>query len=126
MKRLWIAAAMLAAVLAATLWNSASLRTFTEEITELLQEAEIQASKENWEQASLLTDQAWALWQERDGYLHMTLRHADTDEIHAGFREAEALLSGQEYGEYAAANARLITHIQLLWESEAPTLKNFL
>ena len=123
MKRLWIAAAMLAAVLAATLWNSTSLRTFTEE---LLQEAEIQASKENWEQASHLTDQAWALWQERDGYLHMTLRHADTDEIHAGFREAEALLSGQEYGEYAAANARLITHIQLLWESEAPTLKKFL
>lgn len=126
MKRLWLAAALLAAVLAATLWNSASLRGFTGEISALLEEAGAQAADGGWEQAARLTDKAQEIWQGRDIYLHVTLRHADTDEIYACFREVEALLSSREWGEYAAANARLITHIELLWESEAPTLKNFL
>ena len=57
-------------------------------------------------------------------YLHVLLRHADTDQIYAGFQETLALLESQEYGEYAAANARLVTQIELLSEAEQLTLKN--
>ena len=71
-----------------------------------------------------IRDRAKDTWGDRDVYLHVLLRHADTDSIYAGFRETLALLDSQEYGEYAAANARLVTQIQLLYEAEQLTLKN--
>ena len=126
MKRLWLAAVLLAAVFAVALWNSASLREFTGEISAILQEAGAEAADGSWDQAARLTGRAREIWEDQDVYLHITLRHADTDEIYACFQEVEALLSSREWGEYAAANARLITRMELLWESEAPTLKNFL
>ena len=126
MKRLWIAAALLCAVFAATLWNGRYLRDLTEELSGLLTRAEFQAEKDNWEEASLLTQQAREKWESRDCYLHVMLRHSDTDEIHAGFREVQEFLNCREGGEYSAANARLIAQIELLYESEQLTLKNVL
>ncbi len=126
MKRLWIAAALLCAVFAATLWNGRYLRDLTEELSGLLTRAEFQAEKDNWEEASLLTQQAREKWESRDCYLHVMLRHSDTDEIHAGFREVQEFINCREGGEYSAANARLIAQIELLYESEQLTLKNVL
>ena len=60
----------------------------------------------------------------RDGYLHVTLRHSDTDLIHVGFQEVLEFIECQEGGEYSAANARLAAQIQLIYESEQLTLKN--
>ena len=73
-----------------------------------------------------MTEQSLHTWRERDVYLHVLLRHADTDQIYAGFQEVLALLESGEYGEYAAANARLITQIDLLSEAEQLNLKNIM
>ena len=126
MKRLWIALAILAAIFTGTLFHIRSLHGFTDTLATLLEQADELAAAEQWEQARTLTDQAKDTWADRDVYLHVLLRHADTDSIYAGFRETLALLDSREYGEYAAANARLITQIQLLYEAEQLTLKNLL
>ena len=126
MKRLWIAAALLCAVFAATLWNSHCLKGFTEELSDLLARAEVQAEEENWADASALTRQARQKWEARDSYLHIMLRHSDTDQIHTGFREVQEFINCREGGEYSAANARLIAQIELLYEAEQLTLKNVL
>ena len=65
-------------------------------------------------------------WEAQDAYLHVTLRHADTDSIYTSFREVVEFLDSREQGEYSAANARLIALIELLNESEQLTLKNIL
>lgn len=124
MKRLWIALALLAAIFTGTLFHIRSLHRFTDTLSDLLEKAQAQASAEHWEQAHMLTVQAKEAWRERDVYLHVLLRHADTDAIYAGFGETLALLDSREYGEYTAANARLSTQIELLYEAEQLTLKN--
>lgn len=124
MKRLWIAAAILVAVFAGICLHIVSLKGFTEELTVLLEQAEAEAEAGRWEQAGALTEQAFLRWQDRDVYLHVLLRHSDTDQIYADFHETAALLAYQEWGEYSAASARLITHLELLYEAEQLTLKN--
>lgn len=124
MKRLWIALALLGAIFAGTLIHVRSLHRFTDSLAAQLDQAEEQAEAENWAEARALTVQAQDAWAQRDVYLHVLLRHADTDAIYAGFRETLALLDSREYGEYAAANARLLTQIELLYEAEQLTLKN--
>ncbi|WP_297214062.1 DUF4363 family protein [uncultured Flavonifractor sp.] len=124
MKRLWIALALLGAIFAGTLLHIRSLHGFTDRLSTLLGQAEELAEAERWEQAAALTVQARDIWTGRDVYLHVLLRHGDTDSIYTAFRETLALLESREYGEYAAANARLTTQIQLLYEAEQLTLKN--
>ena len=80
----------------------------------------------DWEEAHVLTEQALTQWQSRDSYLHILLRHSDTDQIYTGFQEVLEFLTCQEAGEYSAANARLMTQISLLYEAEQFTLKNVL
>lgn len=126
MKRLWIALALLAAVFGWTVYNSCYLGELTGEIGGLLTQAEAQAEVGRWEEAEKLTAAARRRWEEKDLYLHVTLRHADTDEVYTGFREVAEFLTAQEQGEYSAANAKLIAQLELLAEAERLNLKNVL
>ena len=128
MKRIGIALTILLLLAGFSGWHVLSLSNFTKELTDLLVQAEHQVSRENWAGAETLTRQALVTWQSRDFYLHATMRHEDTDTILAGFHQVLAYLEGKEHqpSEYAAANAQLITAIELLAEAEIPTPKNIL
>ena len=65
-------------------------------------------------------------WLSHDAYLHVLLRHSETDEIYIDFREVAEFIQCEEAGEYSAANARLIAQLELLSEAEQLTLKNIL
>ena len=112
MKRLWIAAALLALTMGASLWHSRHLEAFTTALTGQLVQAE------------MLIRQARDQWLSQNTYLHVTLRHGDTDQIQIGFDEALQLLRTGELGEYAAATARLMADLKLLTEAEQLTLEN--
>ena len=124
MKRLWVALILLAALFAGAMLHARAMVGFTGEVAGLLDLAGRAAEAGRWEDAAALTRRAEGLWAGRETALRVLLRHADTDAIYAGFRETLALLDSREYGEYAAANARLITQIELLYEAEQLTLKN--
>lgn len=99
MKRLWIALALLAALLGGTLLHTWSLGGFTRGLTHSLEQAQDLAQADRWEEANSLTQEALQTWSARDVYLHVLLRHADTDQIYAGFQEVLALLESREYGD---------------------------
>ncbi len=124
MKRLWLALGLLLAMLAASLWNACRLDRFTADLSASLLRAESMAFAGQEEQAGALTAQARSRWMEHSTYLHVVLRHSDTDEIQTGFDEALRLLSCGELGEYAAANARLTGRLRLVAEAEQLTLEN--
>lgn len=126
MKRLWLAAALLAAVFTATLLNSFHLKTFSTDLMSTLSLAEVNAEQGNWDKAEQLTDEARQRWQDKELYLYTLLRHADTDLIYTSFREVNEFIACQESGEYSAANARLIAQLELLYGMEQFTLKNLL
>lgn len=126
MKRLWIACGILAALFAATLYNAGYLDRLTASLADQLTQAEAWAEAGNWDEAARLTEEAFQDWESHTLYLHVLLRHADTDDINSGFQEVGEFITCEESGEYSAANARLITQIRLLYEAEQLSLKNIL
>lgn len=126
MKRLWIAALLLVLILAGTLWNISYLGRFTDEVAGILTEAQARAETGDWAGAGSLTDQAFSLWESREPYLHITLFHSDTDEIYVSFREVMEYIGRREDGSYAAANAKLIAKLSLLYKMDQLNLENVL
>lgn len=124
MKRIWIATAILAAILGSTLWHGSYINTFAEDLILLLESAEEKAEKGDWSEAASLTQTVLEKWEEHSLYLHVTLRHSDSDEVFTGLREILEFLERQENGEYSAANARIIARLQLIAEAERLTLEN--
>ena len=128
MRRLYAALGLLALLAVLCGIHTVHLSRFTGQLTDLLTQAQELVERDDWEAAARLTREAKGRWTDHEGYLHTTLRHADIDAILISFDETLAYLTGDERqpAEYAAANARLITQIQLLIEAELPTLTNLL
>lgn len=126
MKRLWTSVAILIVVFSVTLLNSQYLSRFTIRLTDLLTLAEQSAENGDWVKASALTKEAVDQWHAHDRYLYTVLRHSDTDEVHVSFREVLEFINCEEGGEYSAANAKLITKIELLYEMEQLSMQNLL
>ena len=127
MKRLYIALGLVALLAVLCTVHTVYLGRLTADLSGLLAQAQEQVERGDWEAADRLTRQSKEIWEEHEGYLH-TLRHTDIDAILVSFDEALAFLRAGERqsAEYAAVNARLITQIGLLLESELPTLTNLL
>lgn len=102
MKRLWIAALLLAVLFGATLCNNLYLRGFTGALNALLEQAEARAETGDWEEARVLTEQALTQWQSRDSYLHILLRLRHRSDLYrfSGGARVPHLPGG---GEYSAA-----------------------
>ena len=126
MKRIWISLSILAVVFAAALANSWYLDTLTEQMAHTLEEAQALAEAEDWEGGQKLTEKALKQWEKASNYLYIVVRHSDSDEVAAGFREIRQLLEWKEEAEYTSANARLIEEIRLLADMEQFTLRNLL
>ena len=128
MKRLCISLGLIALLAVLCGVHTVYLSRFTDELTGLLTQAQEQVEQENWQAAFQLTRQARERWVGNEGYLHITLRHADIDAILVSFDEALAFLQGSEHqpAEYAAVNAKLLTQLALLLEAELPTITNLL
>ena len=58
MRRLWLSLALLGLIFAATVGNSLYLKHLTGTITGLLEEAQVLAQQENWEEAAARTEEA--------------------------------------------------------------------
>ena len=128
MKAFYIPAGLLIFILGFSLWAGRYVELRTEHWAAQLEAADAAGRQENWEEAAHLTHQARDRWMDHDRYLHITLRHTDTDAIQISMDEALAFLEGGEKqpAEYAAVNARLLTQLGLLVEAELPTLTNVL
>lgn len=126
MKRIGIAVGILLLLFSATLVHSFYISSLTGQLTAILRQAEEKAEQSDWESAGRLTDLAREKWKSRDAYLHILLRHSETDNIYTGFQEVTEFIECQEGGEYSAANARLMAQLELLAEAEQLTLKNIL
>lgn len=126
MKRGWIAAALLVGMVALASWHVSALGTLTGELGQSLARAEEMAEQGDWAQAAQVTQQASQRWDSQHFYLHATLEHDVTDAIAISFAETLEFLERREAGEYSAANARLMTQLELLGEMERPLLENLL
>ena len=126
MKRLWIAAALLAFLQGASLANAWYSQSLTGDMTDRLRQAQSLAEGENWDQAEAVTRQVYEDWQDHHFYLHTLMRHSDTDQVLRAFRQVLEYLRLQEPDQYNAANADLIAQLELLAEMEQASVVNVL
>ena len=95
MKRMWISLALLALVFAAAIGNTFYLERLCDQLSSLLTQAEAQGEAEDWEKALELTRQAEALWDRHNMYLHVTLRHTDTDDVFSPFKRLRSFCNAR-------------------------------
>ncbi len=126
MKRLYIAAALLIALLGASLANAWYAQRLTGEMREELSQAQLHAKQGNWSRAESLTRQVYEDWQNHHFYLHTLMRHSDTDQVLRAFRTVLEYLQLQEPDQYNAANADLMAQLELLAEMEQASVVNVL
>ena len=126
MKRLWIAAALLLALLGASLANGRYAQEVTEGMRERLRQAQDQAEQGDWSRAEALTRQVYQDWQDRRFYFHTLMRHSDIDQVLRAFRQVLEYVQLREPDQYNAANADLMAQLELLAEMEQATIVNVL
>ena len=126
MKRLYIAAALLALLLGASLANGVYAEKITGDMRAQLRQAQTHAEQGDWGKAEALTRQVYEDWQSRHFYFHTTMRHSDTDQVLRAFRTVLEYLKLQEPDQYNAANADLMAQLELLAEMEQATVTNVL
>lgn len=126
MKRLWIAAGLLALLLAASLTNAWYAQKLTGNMGERLRQAQTLTGQGNWDRAEALTRQVYEDWQDHHFYFHTLMRHSDTDQVLRAFRQVLEYLRLREPDQYNAANADLMAQLELLAEMEQATIVNVL
>ncbi len=126
MRRMVVAWALLALLLGGCLADAWYARRLTGGMIAQLEQAQEAASEGRWGQALDLTRQAGGRWADNDFYLHVFMRHADTDQILLTMRSVEQAILLEEADQYATSNAMLITQLELLAEMEQPSLTNVL
>lgn len=125
MRRLWIPVLLLAFMIGTAAFNVTALDRFTQDLIDRLEHAQSMAAAGDGDGARSLTAQAEEQFHSRSLCLHVTLSHADLDEIEVLFREVLAQLEDEElYSAYAAANAQLIARLRLLSQDERPVWEN--
>lgn len=126
MKRLYIAAGLLALLLAASLTNAWYAQKITGDMGERLRQAQTLTGQGDWDRAEALTRQVYEDWQGYHFYFHTLMRHSDTDQVLRAFRQVLEYLQLREPDQYNAANADLVAQLELLAEMEQATVVNVL
>lgn len=125
-KGLLVPAALLAAILAFCLWNSAAMTACTDRWRAQLEEADRLAQAGDWENAAAAIREGYADWSARQTYLHIVTSHDAVDSAEAMYHRALAFAESREDSELRAELADLRDQLRLLAEMEEFSLRNVL
>ena len=126
MKRLFIACALLFSLLGCSVLAGIKIQKISSQYIQQLSTAQQMAQQDNWALARSITKDVYDDWNTHHFLLHSLLRHSDTDQILLSFRGVEEYLKLEETDQYVAANAQLITQLELMADMEQPSLGNIL
>ena len=118
--------AVLAAVFAFALWNSAAMETHTTRWQGQLHQAQTLAETGDWTGAQSALAACYDDWSRQHTYLHVVLEHAAVDDAEAMYRRASAFAAAREPSEFRAELADLSDQLGLLAEMEEFSVQNVL
>lgn len=102
MKRSWIGAAVLLALLIVALGVTWAMEKIHGPIEEDLNRAAVCAMEDQWAAGEALFRQAQARWEKWDHFRGCFADHTPVEEISAGFRAAEVYCLAREQADFAA------------------------
>ena len=126
MKYFWIPAAVLAALLAASLWNARQIEAAVEPWRETVGEAVISAERDDWDKALNAMRAARDDWYAHHAYFHIVIAHDELDKVDALFAEAESFAIERDMSEFRAETAELSEQLSILVETQKLTIRNVL
>lgn len=126
MKFFWIPAAVLAALLSASLWNAAAVSGAVSPWSDTLAEAVEASGRDDWDSAARLVRQTRESWESRHPWFHIVAPHDVLDQADALFAAAESFAAEQDGAEFRAATAELLVRFRVLAELEKLTVRNVL
>ena len=126
MKRFWPACLLLAGILTGCLVSARYALRLTEEIVFPLQRAQSMVQSEQWSQAHRLSRQAYKKWERSEFYCCILISHGQPDQISSTFRRLFFQLDRQNQNGFLETSQELIQDLNLLGQTEQPTLYNIL
>lgn len=118
--------ALLAALLAFSLWNGDRIAGDTARWQAQLEQADALAQSEDWAGASMVLAESHRDWSRCQTYLHIVSSHSAVDEAEVLYRRCRAYAAVQELPEFRAEAAALRQQLRLLAQMERLSLRNVL
>ena len=118
--------AVLAAILAFSLWNSRAMTASTDRWRSQLQQADALMQAENWPDTVAALTKSYKDWSKHQTWLHIVSEHDAVDDAEVMYRRATAFAAAREPSELRAELADLQDQLRLLAEMERFSIKNVL
>ena len=124
MKKAIAAAAVLALVFGAALWNIRNVERFTDELSAAVERSRRCETVHDHIGAAEALRHAIELWEGASGYTLIFLRHAEVDAVSDAFYELLSLLEGETGPGTEADYQRLTHHLRCIDETERITWRS--
>lgn len=126
MRALYIPLAVLAAILAFSLWTGQYVQQSTDVWTAALAESGEAARAEDWSAAAERLEGAYRGWGGSQGFFHIIMDHAELDEVESLFAGALAVCQEQDEPDFHTLIAQLSAGLEMLAETQRFSLRNVL
>ena len=126
MKYFYIPCAILALILALSLYNTETMDNYVTAWCEELNAAQEAADGGDWAEAEAQIRSVHEVWDEKQSYFHIVSVHAELDEAEALLAKSLSFALEQDDAEFRANTAELITQLRLLSEIQEISVKNIL
>ena len=126
MKRLYIGAALLLAMLAIGIFLTVAFTAIHQPLEDLLHQAQAAATAENWKEAQALTEKAQKLWKKSRHFVAAVADHEPLENIDGLFARLEVLCDLEQVEEFAADCAQLSRLCQAMAQSQKLSWWNLL
>ena len=126
MKYFYIPCAILALILALSLYNARAVDGYVTDWCETLSSAQEAADSGDWTAAQVRLSSVHEAWDAAQSYFHTVITHAELDEAEALFAKSDSFLHEHDEAEFRANTAELITQLRLLAEIQEISIKNIL
>jgi hypothetical protein len=103
---------LLLLMIAGSIINMVYLNKITDDLIELILQAEECAQNDDWENALSLTEQAYEDWKSKDDYTHIMLRHSEINNTSNFILELRKEILNREKGAVSGAAKSAISHIE--------------
>lgn len=124
MKRLWIVLAIIAGILAISLWGLWHLNKVTDQMESTLEQISAAVEKEEGDQVKVLTAEFQLEWHQQEEILVRYIHHESLDAITSAVARLPALARYEQYPELASEVERVQELLNHVREAEFPTWKN--
>jgi len=125
--KIWgISIAVLAALLALSLLNSAYLSRCCAQWNAQLVEIDQYVQQEDWQAACEKLNRFTESWDKQQTYLHIVIEHQEIDNAQALIQKSLILAQEADASEFRVNNAELLSQLTLLDEMERLSIKNVL